>query len=427
MTARPSPLAAALLTLAGCAIVLGILTAQPALFIVAVPSLVTLWLAPRPGALPAISLEFEVLPPRAIEGERVVLNIRLATDASIALVDLLVPLPTNLVTESGTASVRWITSLAHRKEFQQRVELEAMLSGRAPITTVMIRQSDATGLWTRDTGIDTATEVLVYPRIVALKHMPRPLRTRTTLGNHVSRQTGEGIVPDEVRPFAAGDRIRRINWPASLRRQQIYVTQFDAERSADVILLVDTFAVAGARPRSTLDACSRAAAALAVTCIARRDRVGMIELGGYLRWLRPGSGRAQLDRLLGAIVPGDVVFTYVSHNLNYVPRAALPPQALVLAVTPLIDARFENATLDLAHRGYQVAMLAVSPLGFMHDALPETRLNQTALRLWALERDAHLRRLRARGIAVIEWDPDQPLASTLALHAWPPTGGGRYS
>ncbi|MGY6258223.1 hypothetical protein ACXIVK_32660 [Paraburkholderia caledonica] len=151
----------------------------------------------------------------------------------------------------------------------------------------------------------------------------------------------------------------------------------------------------------------------------------MIELGGYLRWLRPGSGRAQLERLLGAILPADVAFTYISHRLDYVPRAVLPAQALVLAVTPLIDARFETAALDLVHRGYQVALLAVRPLGFMREALPKSHLDRTALRLWALEREGHLLRLRAHAVPLIEWGPDEPLAATLARHAWPPPYGRR--
>ncbi|MGP8432754.1 DUF58 domain-containing protein [Paraburkholderia fungorum] len=423
MTTRPTPLACAILTLAGSAIVLGMLAARPALFIAAVPLLVALWSARHPGTLPAMSLELDVSPLRAIEGKRVILDVRVTSDVSIALVELLIPMPAIL----GAAPVRWITSFEQRQEFQQRAERQATMSGRAPIATVMIRLSDATGLWTHDMEVQTAAEAVVYPQVIALRHIPRPARSRAAFGNHVSTQPGEGIEPAEVRPFVAGDLARHINWPASLRRQQLYVTQFNTERSADVILLVDTFAVAGVRPRSTLDACSRAAAALAVSCIARRDRVGMIELGGYLRWLRPRSGRAQLDRVLGTILPSEVVFTYVSHRLDYVPRAALPPQALVIAVTPLIDARFENATLDLVHRGYQVVILAVDSLAFMRDALPKSRLSQTALRLWALERERHVRALRRRGVPVVEWDPDQPLAAALARHAWPPRSGASGS
>jgi Uncharacterized conserved protein (some members contain a von Willebrand factor type A (vWA) domain) len=422
MNARAST-PAALLALAGCAIVLGLLTARPTLFFAAAPLLVALWTAQRPSAIPAISLELEISPPRAVEGDRLAMTIRLVSDAPLPLIDILVPMPAILAPASGHA--RWVTSLAHSGEIRQRLALQAIMSGRARIETVMIRLSDTLGLWVRDIEVEIATEVFVYPQLTTLRHLPRPLHSRTTFGNHLSTLAGEGIEPAEVRPFVAGDLARHVNWAASLRRQQLYVTQFDAERSADVVVLVDTFAVAGARPRSTLDACSRAAAALAMACIARRDRVGMIELGGYLRWLRPKTGRAQLDRLLGAMLPGDVVFTYVSHRFDYVPRVALPPQALVLAVTPLIDARFENAALDLVHRGYQVAMLAVRPLSLMRDALPVSRLNETALRLWSLERAAHLCSLRARRITVIEWDPDLPLASILAAHAWPPRGGGR--
>lgn len=428
MTAtRPSTLACALLMLGGLAIVLGVLTARPALFIAAIMLLVPLWSTRRPDNDLAVSVELDASPPRVVEGERVMLTVRLVIDAPVPLVDLLVALPANFAVGSDSGCTRWITGLRHEREIRQQIELQAAMSGQARITGVVVRLGDATGIWYRDVELETATAILIYPQAIALKYMPRPRDPRATFGNHVSSQIGEGIEPAELGPFVAGDRARHINWPASLRRQQLYVTRFDAERSADVIVLIDTFALVGTRPRSTLDACARAAAAIATTCIARRDRVGMIELGGYLRWLRPQSGRAQLDRLLASMLPADVVFTYVSHRLDYVPRNVLPPRALVLAVTPLIDARFERAVLDLAHRGYQVAMLAVLPLEFMRETLPDRRLNRTALRLWSLERQAHLRSLRSSKIAIVEWDPDQPLAPTLALHGWPPQGSRRPS
>ena len=76
---------------------------------------------------------------------------------------------------------------------------------------------------------------------------------RFSFGNYVSSRVGDGIEPGEIRPFMPGDRIRHINWRASLRRQQLYVTQYHEERNADIVLLLDTLSDTGAPPCSTVD------------------------------------------------------------------------------------------------------------------------------------------------------------------------------
>src|SRR5262249_8686645 len=157
------------------------------------------------------------------------------------------------------------------------------------------------------------------------------------------------------------------------------------ERSADVVLLLDTLAETGVSPRSSLDASVRAVAALGSAYLARKDRVGFVEFGGYLKWLKPAGGRRQPERLLQAAVPASQFFTYMARTLDYVPATALPRQALVIAVSPVIDERFTKAIVDLAGRGYDVVLLAVSPVELTRSALPDTALNDVACALWKLE------------------------------------------
>src|SRR5205085_6491080 len=103
----------------------------------------------------------------------------------------------------------------------------------------------------------------VYPRVTPLRRLPRPLRTQTSAGDDVSRALGEGIEPGDIRPFAPGDVIRRVNWPASLRLGTLYVTEHHREHSADVVLMLDTLAEVGPAHATTLDCGVRAAASLA--------------------------------------------------------------------------------------------------------------------------------------------------------------------
>ena len=168
-----------------------------------------------------------------------------------------------------------------------------------------------------------------------IRYLPHPRRTQTFVGNYVSPTQGEGIEPGDIRPFAPGDQVRHVNWRATLKLGPLHVTRHHQERNADVVLLLDTLSDVGPDGVTVVDAAVRGAAALAAAYLARKDRVGLIEYGGQPRWVRPGAGRAHLERLLDSLLSASVVFTYVNRDLDLVPPRILPPQALVVALSPL--------------------------------------------------------------------------------------------
>ena len=135
-------------------------------------------------------------------------------------------------------------------------------------------------------------------------------------------------------------RFARVHWRASARTRGPYVAERHPERSAEVVLFLDTFAElpSGARER-TLTLTVRAAAALAEAHLRARDRVGVVRFGGALEWLRPGSGVLHALRIADALARSEIVMTYVARDVAVVPPAILPPRALVLAITPLLDER----------------------------------------------------------------------------------------
>jgi uncharacterized protein (DUF58 family) len=70
----------------------------------------------------------------------------------------------------------------------------------------------------------------------------------------------------------------------------------------------------------------------------------------------------------------------------------------VIALTPLLDERGTSALLELRARGYDLAVLEISPLG-------DARHDDLALRLWRLQRDALRSRFETLGIPVVRWEP----------------------
>jgi uncharacterized protein (DUF58 family) len=94
-----------------------------------------------------------------------------------------------------------------------------------------------------------------------------------------------------------------------------------------------------------------------------------------------------------------------------IPRRTLPPQALVLALTPLLDDRAANALLDLRGRGFDLVVIEVSPLPFVQP--PRGDVQELGHRLWRLRRDAVRGRFERAGVAVAIWGDESSLAAAL--------------
>ena len=99
--------------------------------------------------------------------------------------------------------------------------------------------------------------------------------------------------------------------------------------------------------------------------LREKDRVGFVTFGGILNWLLPSTGAIQLYRIVDAMLDTQIVLSYAWRDVSTVPRRMLPPQALVLALTPLLDERSEGALLDLRGRGFDLVVIEISPLSLV--------------------------------------------------------------
>jgi uncharacterized protein (DUF58 family) len=154
------------------------------------------------------------------------------------------------------------------------------------------------------------------------------------LGEHRARVHGDGTEFNGVREFVPGDRQRAINWPASTRRGRLQVNTFAAERSQDVVLLVDATSDVGDPGKSALDLGLRGAAGAARAYLAGRDRVGVITYQwGGAHWLAPSLGRRQVYKIIDVLLGADTGYARGA-VFSRLPRAALPPGALVVAFSP---------------------------------------------------------------------------------------------
>ena len=345
----------------------------------------------------------------ALENDELKLELVVTSQRPVERLELLIGVPDGLEVVSGGRALSLRLGWDDERTITRLVRCTRW--GNYQVGDIRVRARDRLGLLTWETRVDQRTRVRVYPLPETLRAIVMPVSTQPFAGNQVARQKRDGLEFADLREFTAGDRVRSINWRASARRNVLIVNERHPERNADVILFLDTFAEARAGGRSTLDLAVRATATLASHYLERRDRVGLVSFGGVLRWLTPGMGVGQRYRIVDALLASEIVFNYAWKELSIIPARILPPQALVVAVTPLLDDRIIEALADLRARRYDLAIVEVSPAGF---ATPgETEPDRLAHRLWLLQREVIRARYERLGVAVATWSDDQPLDAVL--------------
>jgi len=189
------------------------------------------------------------------------------------------------------------------------------------------------------------------------------------------------------------------------------VNEQHPERNTDIVLFLDTFTDVQLRTRGTLDLTVRAAVSLAHRYLQRKDRVGIVSFGGYLSWLVPASGTRHLYRIVDSLLQMEIVLSFAAKNIDVLPPRTLPPKALVLALTPLLDVRSTGALLDLRARGFDLVVVEVSPVPFVRPL--DDELSQLSYRLWRLSREALRSRYERAGIPIVSWHDGEALDAVL--------------
>src|SRR5262249_25099284 len=267
--------------------------------------------------------------------------------------------------------------------------------GRYLVAGVTVRCTDGMG----------QASLVLRPALVEV--FPHPPPTRATLlpadllrriGEHTAAAPGAGIEFCGLRGYQPGDRLRDLNWAVTSRLGQPHVNQRAALRAADLVIMVDAFSDVGPPGETTLDASVRGAAGLATAYLRTGDRVGVVVLGGVLKWLAPSPRNRQVFPVVGVALRGRLL-SEGAPDLDRVPRPALPRRALVVLFSPLLARRTLSAVADLRQRG--VSLVVVDVLRYEPPADPRLPLSGLAVRLWRLEREALRANLAGLGVPVL--------------------------
>jgi uncharacterized protein (DUF58 family) len=408
VTRYASPKLAGYAGLVGAALLGALALRRPELVALAGAFALPLALALAFERAPKLRVEAGLGAERALQGDEVTLTLDVEGD-SVERLELVVELPYGLAVADG--STRAVLRLAREQEQSLELRLRCERWGAYVLGGVRVRAHDRFGVLLHEQRLEPSLPLKVYPHAESLRALLRPQETQVSAGNQVARTRGEGIEFADLRPFSAGDRPRRINWRASARRGALWVNEAHPERNADIVLFLDTFAEARRAGPGTLDLAVGAAGSLAERYLRHKDRVGLVSFGGVLNWLIPATGLVQLYRIVDALLDTEIVLNYAWKDLDVIPLRTLPPKALVVALTPLIDKRSVAALLDLRRRGFDLAVIEIDPAPYVDPGKDE--LEQLAFRLWRLRRDALRSEYERVGVPVVPWRAGESLQVAL--------------
>jgi uncharacterized protein (DUF58 family) len=412
-TATPKVVAYA--TLTGIGLLAAVVFGNVAIVALAAPfgfALVIGLLAPV-APLPEVRLSLDAS--QLVEGSRATIALELSAPIAIARCDVTLNVPAGLSTQGPTG---WSLRLDAGSPVVIEVPITADHYGRFSIGPATTNVPGLFGILGRSGVGGNTVELEARPKTEALRTLVRAREVRATAGDRLARRPGDGIEFAEVRPYSTGTS-GRLNWQVTARHGEPYVNLRHPERSTDLILLVDTFS-AGALARQV-----RAASGLAAAYLARHDRVGLVAFGGVLHWVEPAMGRAQLERLVAALTATQWHHSYAWKSAETIPSRTLPSTGLVIAISPLEDARMLNALATIRARGVDLAV--VETIG-RRPARPMSAAGDLAARLIELERVGMRDNFARRGVPVVGWHDKEPLEAPLhALAAWRRRARGRVA
>jgi uncharacterized protein (DUF58 family) len=311
---------------------------------------------------------------------------------------------------------------------------QALRWGRHQLGPVIAHAVAADGLVVSSVAVAPAIDVRVHPITAAFEADDAMPRAAGLLGFHRSRRPGEGGELAGVRMFAPGDRLRRIDWRVSLRTRQLHVASTLSDRDAEIVVLLDLLHEAGRSGgvrgrRSVLDLTVRAAAGIAEHYLHRGDRVSFVEYGGYSRRLRSSSGHrhflTSLEWLLDVRSRGGMETPPTLFG-----GGVLSPNALVVVLTPLIDARSAAMLARMARGGRFVVAVDTMPgemleglgNGAGESWLADSEFTLVAAKVWRLQRANTIDQLREHGIPVVPWTGAGSLDEVLRQASRMPVG-----
>lgn len=236
--------------------------------------------------------------------------------------------------------------------------LTPMRRGIYQFGDIHIRCCGVIGLVVRQIKISAQTEVKVYPNLNAIRQyellVKRGMLHRMGLKN--SRQFGEGTEMERLREYLPDDDFRRIDWNATARHRKPIVTEFETERSQDIVIMLDTGRLMASpilldslgttdtemisqKAMLKLDYAINTTLMAAYVSILKGDKIGLVAFADEVdQYLAPKQGKKQFLTMLETIyaLPVHPVEPDFESAFSYL-ASKQRKRALIILFTDILD------------------------------------------------------------------------------------------
>jgi uncharacterized protein (DUF58 family) len=329
--------------------------------------------------------------------------------------EVLIELPDEIIVSEGSS--HYITYLRGRETRRIRYKVKPSFMGHFTIRGASIRTMDFF-LAPLDQGKkDLETTFSVVPELEEFRKFPASrINVKPLQGSIPSKSPGIGTDFFEIRDYSSSDEFRRINWKASARTGALLSNEYEWERMADIYMILDSTSSSASFLKDYIKAC----ASIVNYFLKLGNRVGLLGVGKFWAWVRSGSGRKQLIRIVENLIdqrPGEPsIFNIQLENT----LRAMPQASTIIFLSPMRDPRIRELVKTIFERRHRVlTMIPTSGASSLKISRLDPPSVVTAKRLAQLERENAFRFLNRIGVTAIEWDPRLPLTITMeAFERW---------
>ena len=152
--------------------------------------------------------------------------------------------------------------------------LERLPRGRYELQEVNAVLEDPFGLARAEVGLDAASTILVYPRLVELERLFSDAGASLPEGRRLLMHKTSGFDLHSVRDYQQGESLRRVHWRSTAKRARLMVKELEDAPRDEVAVVLD--ARAGAR---AFDLQVRAAGSILFAHASRNRRAVLIVNG----------------------------------------------------------------------------------------------------------------------------------------------------
>ena len=285
------------------------------------------------------------------------------------------------------------------------------------------------GLVRRQGVIAAAQAVKVYPNLVeTAKYELLARRGRLMqLGIRAAKVRGGGSEFESLRDYVPGDEYKKIDWSATARRGKLISRQYEAERSQNIVLLLDTGRnmLQAVQKMAKLDYVVNTALMLAYVAAAGDDKVGLMAFDAEVRaYLPPAKSKAQVYGILESLYNLNARMVETDYKAAFQNLASRwRRRSLIVLFSDLVDPDSSAQILDavpMLSDSHRVVCVTVSDPNLLAAAksvpTDSAGVYQKAVATQVLqERRAAISILKRRGVWTID-SPPEALSADLINH-----------